>query len=229
MARLPRIEVAGVAQHVIQRGNNRQACFLQDRDREFYLGSLKRALNDYDCDLHAYVLMSNHVHMLMTPGEAGRVARVMQSLGRRYVRYFNETHERTGTLWEGRYRSSLVDSEHYALACYRYIELNPVRAGLVATPDRYRWSSYLCNALGEADYLISQHPTYEALGSSDVARFQNYRALFKEAITASELQAIRSHSNQGKVLGSQKFRKEIENRLGRNVSYRTVGRPRNVL
>lgn len=229
MARLPRIDVAGIAQHVIQRGNNRQACFQADTDREVYLDALQQALWTYNCALHAYVLMTNHVHLLMTPREVGRVAQVMQSLGRRYVRYFNTTHRRTGTLWEGRYKSSLVDTERYTLTCYRYIELNPVRAGIVPTADAYDWSSYHCNAMGLANEIVSPHSSYLAMGDSERTRCRTYRGLFKHKISANELRVIRDHANQGKVLGSRKFKANVEKHLGRSVSYRTAGRPKNVL
>lgn len=229
MARLPRIDVAGMAQHVIQRGNNRQACFLDDRDRVVYLDALKIALRANNCALHAYVLMTNHVHLLMTPSETGQVARVMQSLGRRYVRFFNSAHMRTGTLWEGRYKSSLIGTERYVLVCHRYIELNPVRAGVVPSADAYGWSSYRCNAMGLADELLSRHPSYLALGDSGRARRRAYRDFFRHAISAKELQAIRDHANQGKVLGSRRFKTKIEKKLGRSVSYRNAGRPKNVL
>ena len=146
MARQPRIDLKGVPQHLIQRGNNRLACFFDDNDRYRYLEWLAVAAAKYGGAVHAYVLMTNHVHLLATGHEKGALGRMMQSLGRRYVRYVNSRYRRSGTLWEGRYKSSLVDSDQYLLTCYRYIELNPVRAFLVTTPGDYRWSSFNCNA-----------------------------------------------------------------------------------
>jgi putative transposase len=149
MARKPRIALAGYAQHVVQRGNNRQATFFAEADYRYYLDCLAEASAKYDCALHAYVLMTNHVHLLVTPNQTDGIARMMQSVGRRYVQYVNYCNKRSGTLWEGRYKASLVQSERYLLVCSRYIELNPVRAGMVTRPEAYRWSSYRANALGE--------------------------------------------------------------------------------
>jgi len=146
MARKPRVFLQGVAQHVVQRGNNREPCFFAEADYQFYLECLAESATKYACQLHAYVLMTNHVHLLVTPENESSLSGMMQSLGRRYVRYVNHTYKRTGTLWEGRYKSSLVQSENYLLTCSRYIELNPVRANMVETPAEYRWSSYGHNA-----------------------------------------------------------------------------------
>lgn len=154
MPRPPRPDLAGVPQHVIQRGNDRQACFFHEDDRLTYLTLLREAALRHGCDVHAYVLMTNHVHLLVTPVEKGAVSRMMQTLGRNYVTHVNARYRRTGTLWEGRYKSCLVDSEDYVLACYRYIELNPVRAGMVETPSEYQWSSHRCNASDEPNPLV---------------------------------------------------------------------------
>ncbi len=164
MPRPPRIVRAGDVLHVIQRGNNRTACFADDDDRERYLKVLLRTSERARCAIHAYVLMSNHTHLLVTAIEPRAPSRMMQSLGRSYVRYFNERHGRTGTLWEGRYRSSVIDSELYFFQCSRYIESNPVRAGMVSEPAAYRWSSFRSNADGEPDALVRRHPVYLALG-----------------------------------------------------------------
>src|SRR5574337_70831 len=157
MPRQRRLDLPGVPQHIIQRGNNRQPCFLREQDYRCYLSQLDEAAQAQGCRLHAYVLMTNHVHLLMTPEVVGAVARTMQCLGRRYVGYFNATYRRSGTLWEGRYKSCLVDSERYLLTCYRYIELNPVRAAMVETPGDYAWSSYRANAQGRQDRLVYPH------------------------------------------------------------------------
>lgn len=157
MPRRTRIHIDGLPLHIVQRGHNRAACFFDDQDRRAYLGWLHEALVREHCRLHAYVLMTNHVHLLLTPEEVERVPQVLISVGRRYVQYVNHTYGRTGTLWDGRYKSSLVQAETYLLFCHRYVELNPVRAGMVADPARYRWSSYRANALGEADTLVTPH------------------------------------------------------------------------
>ena len=161
MARLPRLNLPGIPQHVIQRGNNQQVSFFKDKDYAVYLDKLKLYSKKYSVAVHSYVLMTNHVHLLMTPETEQGVSQMMQSLGRYYVRYINQTYERTGTLWEGRYKSTLVDSDNYFLTVSRYIELNPVRAGMVAHPAEYPWSSYQCNALGKPIELITPHFLYQ--------------------------------------------------------------------
>jgi putative transposase len=226
MARLPRIEFAGIAQHVIQRGVDRMPCFLDDRDRRFYQSALKQAIKVNPCQIHAYVLMTNHVHLLVTGLEVGNISSMMQSLGRRYVRYFNTRHERTGTLWEGRFKSNLVDSDHYVLACYRYIEMNPVRAHIVDNPYQYQWSSIHGNATGTQDNLLDSHPTYLALGSERHEREENYRAIIDHPVPQAEVKAIRDHVNQGKPIGSLNFRNQVTNLIGRSADLMPIGRPR---
>lgn len=166
MARLPRLDLPGVPQHIVQRGNNRLPCFLDDGDRLRYLTLLREALLATGVQLHAYVLMDNHVHLLATPLDPGDIGRMMQRLGRRYVGQFNGRHGRTGTLWEGRYKACLVDNEHNVLACYRYIELNPVRARVTDDPVAYRWSSCATNLEQRPDSSVSPHPAWLALGST---------------------------------------------------------------
>jgi len=226
MARTPRIDIAGIAQHVIQRGVNRSVCFCDDWDRRFYLSSLQEAATKFACRLHAYVLMTNHAHLLVTGRSVGCVSAMMQSLGRRYVRRFNSRHDRTGTLWEGRFKSSLVDSERYVLACYRYIELNPVRAGMVNTPEEYPWSSVCANAYGNHDALVCPHQTYLQLAPDESECFLIYRAFLGEHISRKEIRSIRKHINQGKVLGSVRFQKQIEELTGRPVDLKPMGRPK---
>lgn len=164
MPRLPRIDAQGVAQHVIQRGNNRQLCFGGEEDFAAYAGWLKEYALKYQVEVHTWVFMTNHVHLLLTSDEKLGISKLMQSLGRKYVQYFNFKYKRSGTLWEGRFRSCLVESEQYVLACYRYIELNPVRAGMVENPKNYKWSSYATNALGLQSNLCTPHPSYLGLG-----------------------------------------------------------------
>jgi putative transposase len=225
MARKPRFVLPGVPQHVIQRGNDRQAVFYTDADRRYYLQCLGDAARRYGCLLHAYALMTNHVHLLATPLEATALSRTMQHLGRRYVRYLNDTYRRSGTLWEDRFKASLVDSECYFLQCCRYIELNPVRARIVSAPEDYRWSSYRCHALGTHDGLLSAHKEYERLGSNPQARQAAYRALFDSEQSAIELERIRTTINQGWPLGSDRFRFETEQALKRAASPPKRGRP----
>lgn len=218
MARLPRLVVAGNPLHVIQRGNNRSATFFAAEDYRRYQAELLEASQRHGCAIHAYVLMTNHVHLLVTPSDESGPARMMQSLGRSYVRYFNERYKRTGTLWEGRYRSTIVDSESYLLACSRYIELNPVRALMVTHPGRYIWSSHRRNAYGEADSLVTQHAVYGALGNAQGARQVAYRALFKKSLEAHAIEEIRRATNRGSALGDEPFCKHLERALNRPVT-----------
>ena len=217
MARLPRYVLPGQPQHVIQRGNNRGVTFFTEEDYSFYRECLKAACDKHDCAVHAYVLMTNHVHLLLTPGNPSSIAKVMQSVGRRYVQYVNYTYRRTGTLWEGRYKATLIDSEQYLLTCSRYIELNPVRAGIVAHPGDYPWSSYRAQAHGRPDPLIQNHLLYLALGCTEEARHVAYRDLFKVHLDAVTVNLIRESTNKAWALGSDRFREEIEVALQRRT------------
>ena len=192
MARRPRSQPPGQPQHIRQRGNDRMPMFREASDFHFFHECLDLACRRFECEVHAYVLMTNHVHLLMTPQREGGIPQVMQSLGRRYVRYFNVTYHRTGTLWEGRYRSTPIDSEPYLFACHRYIELNPVRAGLAPNPGAYEWSSHRANAQGTLDRLVSPHPRYRALAADDRRRRAAYRSLFRDELNESALRQIRS-------------------------------------
>jgi putative transposase len=218
MARLPRFVIAGHPQHVIIRGNNRDPIFYADADYRFYLDKLQDACAKHGCDVHVYVLMTNHVHLLITPHTEDGISKTMQILGRYYVQYFNFTYNRTGTLWEGRYKASLVDSEAFALTCYRYIELNPVRADMVQHPAEYPWSSYRCNALGQASPLITPHYLYAALGESAEARQRAYMALFDAHIDLKTLDEIRHSANKAWVLGSDYFKDKIAAQLNRKAA-----------
>lgn len=209
MPRRSRLSPAGIAQHVIQRGNNRQACFANDNDIAAYAGWLHAAAQKYDVAIHAWVFMTNHVHLLATPRREGAISSMMQYLGRYYVRYFNLTYQRTGTLWEGRFHSCPVQSERYVLACQRYIELNPVRAGMVSDPADYKWSSYRANGMGIGSKLILPHPSYEALGHSRLQRIRNYRKLFETELDKSLISDIRYATNKGLVLGTERFKAEV--------------------
>ena len=210
MARLPRFVIPGQPQHIIQRGNNRDIIFVADEDYHFYLEKLGDACKKHDCAVHAYVLMTNHVHLLITPYSENGISKVMQYIGRYYVQYFNFQYQRTGTLWEGRYKATLLDSEHYLLICSRYIELNPVRAKMVDNPKDYPWTSYHRNALGQDDELISPHTVYQSLGTDDVARCLHYHALFANHIPKADIEAIRESTNKAWVLGDSRFKAKID-------------------
>jgi len=226
MARQPRFGLAGVPQHVIQRGNNREPCFFADADYQFYRDCIHDAAARHRCGVHAYVFMTNHVHLPVTPETPNGVPPFMQHIGRRYVRYINFAYRRSGTLWEGRYKASLVDIERYLFTCYRYVELNPVRANMVAAPGDHRWSSYRYNALGHADPIITPHPLYTALGSEPRARQIAYRELFRHHVEEDVLHEIRVSLNQEVVLGGERFREQIEKALSRRTRPATRGRPR---
>ncbi len=210
MARQRRFCLPGQPQHIIQRGNNRGITFVEEQDYRFYLETLGDALQRFGCAVHAYVCMTNHVHLLMTPESEDAISQVMQSLGRKYVPYFNYRYERTGTLWEGRYKAALIDAESYLMACYRYIELNPVRAGMVTSPAEYPWSSYRHNGAGKPDPLITEHPVYFALHATAQSRQATYRALFDAEVPRAELSAIREATNKCWALGNERFRRQIE-------------------
>lgn len=225
MPRQPRLDLAHIPQHVVQRGNDRQPCFFTDVDRVRYLQDLREIALREGCAVHAYVLMTNHVHLLMTPTAAGQITRVMQSLGRRYVRYVNDRYRRTGTLWEGRYKSSPVDRETYLLHCYRYIELNPVRARMITDPRHYPWSSHACNAFGRDDPLIQPHAGYLALGATREQRCAAYRTLAMETLAQDDIDAIRTHLQRQHALGPDRFRLAIEAQLSRRAGPAKIGRP----
>ena len=218
MARLPRLYVPGCSHHIIQRGNNRCACFFEKRDYAFYLQQLDISAKKFGVAIHAFALMTNHVHLMVTPSEADSCGNMMQSLGRKYVRYINLTYQRTGSLWEGRYKSTLVDSDTYCLCLYRYIESNPVRAKMVADPAEYTWSSYRSNALGKHIKLLTPHPVYTALGSTQAQRLLCYRALFDGEISIQTMDEIRECTNKGWLLGGDKFKQEIADHANRRLS-----------
>ena len=228
MPRLPRFAPIGIPQHIIQRGNNRQPCFCEDQDFGVYTRFLISASEKYQVDIHAWCFMSNHVHILATPKSEGAVSLMMQSLGRQYVQYFNHKYKRTGTLWEGRFKACLIDSDYYLLTCYRYIELNPVRAKMVSQPGEYRWSSYRVNTGIKKSDLMTHHEIYLQLGSSDEARFDAYKALFDEELNNLQLESIRAATSRGLLVGSEKFKNKIEELLGQSVRPNPVGRPKGV-
>ncbi|MGB9107580.1 MAG: transposase [Telluria sp.] len=201
MPRPHRVVLPSIPLHVIQRGNNRAPCFHLQNDYAVYLDMLYECAFDTGCAVHAYVLMSNHVHLLLSPDSAESASTMMQRLGQRYVQYFNRRHTRTGTLWEGRFRSSPVQDERYFLVCQRYIELNPVRAHMVDAPADYPWSSHRTNAYGHASPLITPHATYASLGKLPAVRHAAYRHLFEEALSEEVLDEIRKAGNSNRPLG----------------------------
>ena len=225
MARPPRLELPGVPLHVLQRGNNRAACFFGEVDRLFYLKCLASAALGRGCAIHAYVLMGNHVHLLVTPPEAGAVGAMMQDVGRRYVRVINTIHGRTGSLWEGRFKSSLIDSERYLFTCHRYIELNPVRAGIVGHPSAYAWSSHGYYTGVRPNPLITEHSEYQQLGRSEQERRAAFGALCAEPLQQRLVDQVRDAINTESAVGSEKFMQYAEEELGRSVRPPTRGRP----
>lgn len=226
MPRRSRIHLDGVPLHIVQRGHNREPCFLGEDDYGTYLYWLGKALAETGCVLHAYVLMTNHVHLLLTPKKASAVPKLVMSLGRRYVQYVNRTWRRTGTLWDSRYKSSTVQAETYLIACQRYIELNPVRAAMVDDPAHYRWSSYRRNGLGKADALITPHTLYQSLGNTDKERQSAYRALFRTELDQDAIADIRLALNQNQAIGNERFHAKIEKATGIRREARPRGRPR---
>ena len=226
MARLPRISPVGIPIHLIQRGHNRQACFTSLKDHAAYVAWLEEYVQKYDVELHAWVLMTNHVHLLCTPRHKGGVSRMMQSLGRRYVHYFNNEHSRTGTLWEGRFKSCLIQEEHYLLEVYRYIELNPVRAGVVYDPGDYRWSSYHSNGLGKESGLCTPHQEYLALGSDPLERQNNYCKFLSDRVSGNFLNDIRINTHKGMAVGEERFKQKLEALTGRRMTSKKRGRPK---
>jgi len=217
--------VADQPLHVIQRGNNRQAIFFNDQDYGLYHEWLSFAAREQGCAIHAYVLMTNHVHLLVTPSNKDSLPRMMQSLGRRYVRMVNARYRRTGTLWEGRYKAAPLDSDAYFFACCRYIELNPVRAKMVKDPGDYPFSSYRVNALGEVDALVNTHALFARLGRDAPARQEAYRALFREKLDAQFIDDLRAATNGGWVLGDERFKGEIADATKRRTEPLPKGRP----
>jgi putative transposase len=226
MPRAPRIDMPGLPQHLVMRGNNRTSCFFHDADRQTFLRFLAYASEKYRCDVHAFVLMTNHIHLLATGNRPAAVSRMMQSIGRRYARYVNETYERTGTLFEGRFHASLVESERYFLTCMQYIEMNPARCELARGPSDYPWSSHLLNVSGAPSGVLKAHAEYLRLGADSAQRGEAYRALFSTGLSESDLKAIRESAARNRALGSESFHKALEVTLRREVRIVGPGRPK---
>ena len=226
MPRPVRLNLADIPQHITQRGNNRQICFFTDDDYRLYLKFLAASCQRNECELHAYVLMTNHVHLLITPRIPEGASLTMRDLGRDYVRTINKRHGRSGTMWEGRFKSSLVDTDQYCLACYRYIELNPVRAGIVRHPGDYPWSSFRSNTSGVSNTLVTPHDTWVGLGKNSETRKRAYLKMFGAALDQHELDAIRHGIAKGLPTGSDGFRANIEQALSVTLGSGRQGRPR---
>ncbi|MES2999109.1 MAG: transposase [Pseudomonadota bacterium] len=225
MARLPRLTVPGYPHHIIQRGNNRQSIFAVTDDYETVLSMLEEHAKKAAVAVHAYVLMSNHLHLLATPETAEGIPQMMQSIGRRYVRYFNQRQGRTGTLWEGRYKSTLIQAERYLMACTAYIDLNPVRAGMVADPADYAWSSYRHYIGLREDKLVTPHPLYWEMGNTPFAREAAYAEMVRSGISATQQKALTESANRGWALGEPDYVAELQRRTARRVSRSQAGRP----
>lgn len=225
MPRKPRFYLPDVAAHVVQRGNNRQAVFFADDDFLAYLSWLEEGAHTHGCAIHAYCLMTNHVHLLVTPDSRYGISRMIQYVGRNYVTYVNRQYRRSGTLWEGRHKGCVVDQDEYFLRCSHYIECNPVRAGMVDAPGQYPWSSYRSNAMGEPSTLLTPHPMYESLGRSHQARQQAYRAMFSQAPEPEQICELRAAVQTGTPLGNERFREEIADTLQCKVGQPRRGRP----
>jgi putative transposase len=225
MPRQARFIVPDIALHVIQRGHNRNACFRDDTDRMVYLATVAELLRANAVALHAYCLMTNHIHMLLTPATARACATLMRNLGQRYAQYFNRRYRRTGALWEGRYRSCLVDSTNYVLACYRYVERNPVRAGMVPSAAAYRWSSYQGNAGCAVNRLLTPHAEYLALGSDERTRLPAYQEMLVTADEPGFLTAIRDATNGGLALVDDALKAKLQTDTGRRLEHKKPGPP----
>ena len=223
MARLPRIVLPNQPLHIMHRGNNRQNIFESEEDMVRIKDDITISLAKNDCYLHAYVIMSNHLHLLITPEDKEQLGKFMQSMANRYSRYFNLKHHRTGTMWEGRFKSCLVDSEHYLFSLYKYIEMNPVVAGMVDDAADYRWSSYSHNAIGQIDPLITEHELYKNLGENTVERFENYRKIFSKLNLSKQENQIEEATMRGEVYGSKDFHNRIKQLISRSTKLTSHG------
>ena len=225
MPRRARMYIKGLPYHIVQRGNNREACFIEEENYQFYLELWEKLSQQKGVAVHAYCLMTNHIHFLVTPEEVTSISETMKSVGSRYAQYINKKYKRTGTLWEGRHRASLVQENRYLLSCYRYIELNPVRANMVARPEEYCWSSYGVNAWGDKHWLTS-HREYSQLGRTIEERCFAYRELLRYQLSEQDLHLIRKAAHYSQPVGDDRFRQMIEEKYGIKLGRSERGRPR---
>lgn len=226
MPRIARVVLPGYPHHVIQRGHNSAPVFVHEKDFNFYLELLKKWKTYYCCKVYAYCLMTNHVHLVVEPGEEdSSLGQMMKRVAARYTRYINRVEQRSGTVWNGRYKSSPIETERYFMACCRYVELNPMRAGIVPSLDQYPWSSFRHHSNSIADDWLDEHPLYTVLGATPEERCMRYREWIETTIPQGEMKLIRDASHQGKLTGGRRFRRMIEKRIGRRLVLRGPGRP----
>jgi putative transposase len=225
MPRKPRFYLPGTPVHIVQRGHSREPVFFENDNYSAYLEWLEQASERYGCAIHAYVLMTNHIHILATPDSQNSISQMMQYLGRHYVPYINHNYGSSGSIWEGRYKASMIHEDEYLLTCMRYIELNPVRANMVKTPGAYRWSSFRANGRGESNTLVQPHSLYHSLGRTRQHRQDTYQALFKTHIDNKVMENIRSAWQTGTPLGNEEFRRKVEDKLKCRVGQARRGRP----
>lgn len=227
MPRIARVVLPGYPHHVIQRGHNRAPVFVREKDSTFYVSTLQELKDRLRCKVYAYCLMTNHVHLVIDPGEeVANLARLMKRLAARYTRYINYVEQRSGTAWNGRYKSSPIETDAYLMACCRYVELNPVRAGMVGSPGQYRWSSYAHRLNSSTDPWLDEHSLFTTLGATSAERADRYRAWVSASIPDGELDLIRAAAQRGQITGRGRFIEEAEQRVGRPVPSRGRGRPR---
>ena len=225
MPRRTRMYLPGLPYHLTQCGNNREACFIEPDNYQYYLELWQEVARRYGVAVHAYCLMTNHIHFLVTPQSPTAISNTMKVVGSRYARYINLHYKRTGTVWEGRHYSSLIQSEKYLLICHRYIELNPVRAGMVVRPEEYRWSSYGANAWGD-ESLLMPHEEYLMLGFDIESRCRAYRKLFQHQLGEDDLHRVRKAAHYSQPVGDDRFRQQIEEQYGIKLGQAKRGRPK---
>ena len=226
MPRKPRFFLPNVPNHIVQRGKNHDPVFFEPSDYYFYLDKLREALIKYDCSLHSYALMTNHIHLLMSSKDKSGISHVMQYVGRFYVPYINHKYQLSGSIWEGRFKSNLIESERYLLTCMRYIEENPVRANMVNHPKDYLFSSYACNALGQENVIVSEHEVFSRLSDDKIKRHKFYQQLFNSSLQEGDMNQIRLGYQSGTPIGSKSFNEKIENITGRKLGKLARGRPK---
>lgn len=214
--------------HIVQRGHDRKSVFATDKDYLFYLANLQERAVELGVKIFSYCLMTNHVHLILAPGEhPDGISGLIKTVAARQTRYVNKREGRTGTLWEGRFKASLIDTDNYLLACHRYVDLNPIRAFMVGAPSDYRWSSYRYLSGDKSDDWLTPSPAYLALGQTASARAKAYRQFVRSDIADDELSTIRGALQRNQVTGTDLFRQQIERRIGRRISARSQGRPPN--